>query len=71
MKRPDALIEGIDDAVKALDLRGLGADEADAVRDLRREKAHALALRWFKHGEYLTVEIDTEAETCVVVPKGR
>lgn len=71
MKRPDALQEGIDDAVKALDLSGLDEDEADAVRDLRKDKAHTLALRWFEHGEYLTVEIDTEAETCVVVPKGR
>jgi hypothetical protein len=70
MKRPDALIEGIDDAVKALDLSGLADDEAEAVRDLRKEKARDLALRWFEHGEYLTVEIDTEAETCVVVPKG-
>jgi hypothetical protein len=24
--------------------------------------------KWFEYGDYLTVEIDTEAQTCTVVP---
>jgi len=27
-----------------------------------------LARKWIQYGEYITVEIDTEKETCIVVP---
>lgn len=27
-----------------------------------------LCKKWFEYGEYLTVEIDTDAKTCTVVP---
>lgn len=53
MKTPDALDRAIENKVNDL-------DEFDEIK--------ALANRWFKHGEYLTVEIDTESETCTVVP---
>ena len=71
MKDPDTLDDAIRDAVKALNRTELDDDEAEAVRELRMEKARTLAGRWFEYGEYLTVEIDTKAETCTVIPRGR
>ena len=45
---------------------------ADALNDIQDEdeqyRLKSLAHHWFEFGEYLTVEIDTEAKTCTVVP---
>ena len=68
MKDPDTLHDAIRDAVKEIPLDGLDADEAELVREKRVEKIDALCGRWFRYGEYLTVEIDTDAATCTVVP---
>lgn len=69
MKDPDALSDSIDDAVEGdVALMSGDADERKAVAEVRRAKARELCGRWFEYGEYLTVEIDTDAGTCVVVP---
>lgn len=72
MKDPDTLWDCIREAVSE-DLEQmvpeLDADEKDALRDMRVEKVGELCSKWFKYSEYLTVEIDTEAKTCVVVPE--
>lgn len=69
MKDPDVLDDAITEAVA----NGMGEaprdeDEREALAEVRREKARKLAAKWFEYGEYLTVEIDTDAGTCVVVP---
>lgn len=70
MKDPDTLQDAIADAVKAdVEKLKLAPAEAKAVAELREQSAAAVASKWFEFGEYLTVEIDTEAETCVVVPR--
>lgn len=70
MKDPDGVYESIDEAVKAdVAKLGLPRDEAEAIEERRREKTNEIAARWFEYGEYLTVEIDTDAGTCVVVPR--
>ena len=46
-------------------------DEAEAIRELRGNKIRELCLRWFEYGEYLRVEVDTDAETCTVIPVRR
>lgn len=33
------------------------------------EAASDLVAKWFKYSEYITVEIDTKAKTCVVIEK--
>ena len=33
-----------------------------------REELEKLCKRWIRYNEYITVEVDTEQETCVVVP---
>jgi hypothetical protein len=70
MKDPDTLHDAIRDAVAKLPMEGLDDEEAELVREKRAEKVGELCSRkWFEYGEYLTVEIDTEAKICVVVPK--
>jgi hypothetical protein len=69
MKDPDTLYDAINDALEEeLEPLGLDEDESEAVADVRRGKIREVCSKWFRYGEYLTVEIDTEAETCTVVP---
>ena len=70
MKDPDTLGDAIRDAVEEAvnALPDLSQDERDAVLEKRQEAIGKLCGKWFEYGEYLTVEIDTEAETCTVVP---
>lgn len=56
LKDPDALHEAIREARR----KGSDVDEPQINR---------IAAKWFKYGEYLTVELDTETETCVLVPR--
>lgn len=61
MKNPDALYDGIRDAV---------SDEHGVLDKTGSNKVRAVyesCKRWFDNGEYLTVEVDTEEGTCVVV----
>jgi hypothetical protein len=68
-KDPDALIDCIADGVREnFDKGALTDEEAEAVIEKREKIAHSVASKWFKYGEYLTVEIDTDTGTCVVIP---
>jgi hypothetical protein len=72
MKDPDTLSDAIDEAVEestsAEVLVGFSDEEREAVAEKRREAYSAIAGKWIEYGEYLTVEIDTEAKTCTVIP---
>lgn len=73
MKNPDALDEAIQEAVRN-DLKrsqDIAADEVDILMEHRCEKIRAICKQWFQHGEYLNVEVDTEANTCIVQREGR
>lgn len=69
MKDPDTLIDAIEDAVKGDGnaMEGLDADEREVVIERRKDKVANLCGKWFRYGEVLTVEIDTDAKTCTVV----
>ena len=71
MKDPDTLHDAVFEAVEedVMKIEGLSPDERDAVIEERQEKVRELCNKWFEYGEYLRVEIDTEAKTCTVVPK--
>lgn len=73
MKNPDALDDAIRDAVREDIARndGIAADEVDLLMEHRCDKVREACKQWFEHGEYLTVEVDTEAGTCVVQKAGR
>ena len=67
-KDPDSLGESIAEAVSATIPDGTPDDEHEALQELREERTRAFCYKFFKYGEYLTVEIDTDAGTCTVVP---
>ena len=69
-KDPDTLGDAIDDAARksAETIEGLDSDEREAVEGKRREALSKLCGTWFEHGEYVMIEIDTDAKTATVVP---
>lgn len=76
MKDPDAPYEAVRDAVrdqvKALvDSGAISRDEADDLVDSRVDEQNEKLDRWLQHGEYLTVEFDTDAMTATVVERGQ
>lgn len=72
MKDPDTLHDAISEAIAAelAENETLDDDEKESIVESRREKLKDLCDEWFKYSEYLTVEIDTTAKTCVVVKAG-
>lgn len=69
MKDPDGVYECVRDAVKD-SLRaesGLSKDEREALIEVRYEAFQELVRKWFRHGEYVDVEIDTEAGTATLL----
>jgi ABC-type amino acid transport substrate-binding protein len=76
MKSPDCLEDSISGAINDSSLDwDLISKEHTEFDELRESEIHTkieetkeLCKKWFKYGEYITVEIDTEAKTCVVVP---
>jgi len=69
-KTPDVVQEGFDDALKESlkETPGLSADEREGLEGLRASEIGPKVAKWFRYGEYVDVEVDTEADTCVVVP---
>lgn len=68
LKDPDVLSESINEAVEELKIEGLSEGELEAVKEKRKEEMTELCSKWFEYGEYLKVEVDTDKETCTVVP---
>jgi len=71
MKDPDALDDAIVNTLRK-DIRAqfagrLSPEEMDVLLENRTLGVKAMCSRWFDMGEYLEVEIDTDAKTCVVV----
>lgn len=69
MKDPDTLHDAIESAVREeLEaVKELDADDREALAESRREKVSEICGKWFEYQEYLSVEIDTEADTCTVI----
>lgn len=70
MKSPDVLDDCIEKAAREQtdSLLLIDEDERDEIRKMRALRISKLCGRWFEYGEYLTVEIDTDTGTCVIVP---
>lgn len=68
MKDPDGVGDSITEAVRAdIDsIEGLSDDERAGLAERREEEVRAAIKAWFQYSEYLTVEVDTEAGTCMV-----
>lgn len=71
MKDPDTLYDAIRAAVKEEvgKVERITDEEKEGVIERRIESVADIASEWFEYGEYLTVEIDTDAKTCTAVPK--
>lgn len=71
MKDPDTLTDAISDALDndhEHPPTGLSQDVLNVLWDQRKDRAYSIASKWFKYGEYVTIEIDTEAMTAIVIP---
>ena len=55
-------------AARAVMCTAEGSDEETAAQ-AEQEVLESLVNRFFRCGECITVELDTEAKTCVVVPR--
>jgi len=68
MKDPDTLHDAIVDAVREeVSAMNLDKEETEMLVESRHEKISDVCQKWFKYGEYLCVEIDTDAGTATVV----
>jgi len=63
MKSPDSVDYAMEDVDNRLHLLGLSGDEFDE----EFEHVQNTVREWFKYGEYLTVEIDTETGEATVI----
>lgn len=69
MKDPDGPYDCIQDAVKAsLGEQPLTVRERELLIAERMQAQQALVGKWLQYGEYITVEIDTDAGTATVLP---
>ena len=67
MKDPDTLSDAVRDAVKESLLKlPITQDERDILAETRVETEYGKCRKWFRYGEYLEVEVDTDLMTCTV-----
>lgn len=74
MKDPDGVHESIVDAAKLTPAEVAAIPEfvdVVAAEAHRREALTRAAHPWVEHGEYITIEIDTDARTAVVVERAK
>lgn len=72
MKDPDAPLDAISEAVKnSLSGSGLSKSELEKVEQIRANQVGDALHKWIRHGEYLTVEFDTDAGTATVIEAQR
>lgn len=67
-KDPDGPQDSVDDAVRA-DVEKLGLasnEEQQLLCESRREKVWEQIGKWFEYQEYVTIDIDTDADTATV-----
>ncbi len=67
LKDPDGIYECITDAIKATRPQGLSDSEWEDIAEERRSAiSHS---KFIEYGDYVTVEIDTDTNTAIVVPR--
>ena len=73
MKTPDALRDSIHNAVcdifpSAYEFKNIAEQEQVEESIYNKKcKIEKLCKKWFEYGEYVTLEIDTEKESCTVL----
>ena len=66
MKYPDALDDGIWPVLKE---KFPGKTRSDLADDY--DEVYGICSKWVRGGEYVTIQIDTEAVTAIVLPAKR
>lgn len=67
LKDPDTLYDAISDSVENIQT-GLSAEATEKIKEAHKEEYIELSRTWFEYGEYVMLEMDTEAKTCIVIP---
>jgi hypothetical protein len=67
-KDPDGVSDSIQEAINNDLPKDLDENEFEELTESRKMLIEESTKRWIKWGEYVTIEIDTEKNTCVVVP---
>lgn len=69
LKDPDGVFDSVTEAAEksVASVDGLDDDERQALTESRTEELQEAIKPWFKWGEYLSVEIDTDAGTCTAL----
>ncbi len=68
-KDPDVVSDAISEAIdEELEQSGLPEDERLMLRDHRIEKLQDKVTKWFHYMEYVTIEVDTDKNTAIVIP---
>ena len=69
LKDPDTLYDAVQEFVaEELKNSGLPEDEQDLLKEAREEKYRDACSIYFRYGEYVTIEIDTETSKARVMP---
>lgn len=68
LKDPDGVYDSIKDAAESSvgDVTGLSPAEINALAETRQEVLGSQCEPWIEYGEYVTIEIDTDAGTATV-----
>lgn len=73
MNDPDAMHYAVREAVEKSVLEGKSKDLSDiekqAVIEVRHDNVLNKVSKWFQNQKYMVVEIDTERDTCTVIPQ--
>ena len=68
-KDPDAVYEAVDEAVRkeVKAIKDIDEYEREGLIEKRSEQVRKKLSKWFEFGEYVEVEIDTDADTATVL----
>ncbi len=71
-KDPDGPMDSIQEAATEYvnSLTGIDEDDKESLIESRVEKIKKVTDKFFEYGEYVELEVDTDAKTCVVIPCG-
>jgi hypothetical protein len=65
MKSPNGVRETVD---LVLDWKVPIDETHDEWVEAKRQEGYKVLEKWFRHNEYVTLEVDTDKGTCVVLP---
>ena len=70
LKDPDGVWDGIQTAAQESlkQVTGFSEKEMEQIAEIRRGRLVSACSQWIDCGEYVTIEIDTDAKTATVCP---